>query len=247
MLLTSFRQPPVGTLPVRTLPARTQKEAVLWIGRAQSGKDTHTKAWNENVGHPLFHCGDALDAHSKKERLESITHARNGGQLASTEIALRLAKLFTVKYLGDPVLHFNGIPRNLDQLRIMVPFLQRRGFVCKVIWFVTPEDVCMARPVRPGREAEDTPTTRAKRMKVYKDHTEPMRPVMHNDFGFRPESGNLLEIDNTYRSKDQTANIIIGFLGLNHAVGVRQLFPTAPASTVEPAISSPPSLAFAMA
>ncbi len=204
-------------------PVRLQKHAALWVARPLGGKDTQTDAHRE-LGYPVYHSGDALGKFAAEHRHDAVGTARHNGDLASNDLALRLTKIWVIRNLGSPLIHLNGMPRSTDQLVLLIPFLIQRGFTPMVIWFTTPEEVCLQRPVRPGRELEDTLATRAKRMRTYEEKTAPMLAMMQQDFGIRPENGNLLLLDNTHLTKEQTAARILTFLGVS--LMARNLFPS---------------------
>lgn len=188
-----------------------RKRAVIWIGPPLCGKDTQTERY-ERLGIPVMKMGPLLKAIAQSESADLVKTDISTGKLADDSIAIWEAKKWIMRHITAPVLHLNGVPRTVSQLSI-VKFLIEHGFDPIAVWFATTTETCLARPIRPDRELEDTPQNRKIRIAEYVLKTLPMLPVLP-EFGISTEKGNLVIVDNSKTEKHETGAIIANHLKL---------------------------------
>ena len=213
----------IGTGKNRIIIKRVgnRNRAVIWIGPTLSGKDSQTERF-ERLGFSVLKMGPILKTLARQDPCGAVHTAISQNGLADDPTAIWQTKIWIVSKLGEPMIHLNGMPRTVQQLKI-IDFLKKHGFDPMVIWFDLPIDVCLARPCRLGREIEDTVENRTERLLVYKDKTLPMRDVMKEQFGISKTNGNLLMIDNSNMEKHRTGQVILDFLQL--PITAEHLFP----------------------
>jgi adenylate kinase family enzyme len=190
-----------------------KKLAVLWVSRIHGGKDTHLGP-HENLGYSVFNTGDQLKARARLEPNNKNYDPIRQRQLVKSDLVIWIAKVWILRHKTMPIIHLNGVPRNIEQLHGLHDYIVARGFYPMVVWFTTPEKVCMERPSRPGREEEDAPEKRQRMMDQYRLETEPMLQVMRDRYNINENYGNLILIDNSDKSKTETSSLIFNFLGL---------------------------------
>ncbi|MDE1975055.1 MAG: nucleoside monophosphate kinase [Patescibacteria group bacterium] len=194
-----------------------KKRAFIWVGPINCGKDTQTDAHEELFGVPVFKTGPVLKDMAKRDPNNPTYEPIFKGGLVPDETVIWTAKKWILANTIHRDIHLNGCPRNVKQVGPIISFLIERGYGVYVIWFVTPIPVCLdfnLRPVRPGRELEDTPRNRATRMATYIWETTPAAIEMCDRFGICEENHNMLFVDNSSIRKDETAGLILQFMGL---------------------------------
>ena len=213
----------IGTGENRVVIKRigNHNRAVIWVGPPLAGKDTQTDRFAE-LGIPVLQMGPVLRALAEQEPNGHVHAALSKKEFLDDPTVLWRAKLWVISRLGEPMIHLNGIPRTVPQLEI-IKFLEEHGFDPMVVWFDLPNEVCLNRPCRLGRETEDTSENRVKRLLIYKEKTLPMLNELHERFRITQDNGNLLMIDNSIKEKHETAQEILKFLHL--PITVKHLFP----------------------
>lgn len=190
------------------------KVAVIYVGYPKSGKDTQTEPL-EALGEKVLVTGRHLKSLAKKHPHDERYKPILVGELVNdptTEWATKLWIYEMITMHPDHTrLHLNGVPRRWGQMGV-ITFLIERGYIIKVIWFTTPPSVCDQR-IRAGRFEDENPDIVQNRARVYAEETIPMR-ARFNELGINIENGNLLEIDNTDLTREETAAQIIDFAGL---------------------------------
>lgn len=201
------------------LPPVSQKVAYLYGGPPVVGKDAQTEAC-ERLGIPVLKMGPVLKEIAASEPGGLEDQAIKSGKLASDSLTIWTTKRWILKHNGHQIIKLNGVPRTVPQM-VVIDFLREHGFTPKFIWFTTPLEECLARPVRAGR-IEDLPEKRLERMEVYRRQTMPVFDQFER-YGISEENKNLLTIDNSLIQKHQVAEMIINFFKLPYQVF--QLFP----------------------
>lgn len=200
--------------------SKLPKTAYLYLGPPVVGKDAQTDAFEVNLGIPVFKTGPVLKDIAARNPGGPEDEALKSRDLASDGTAVWAAKRWIYQNKAQRLIKLNGIPRTVGQMKI-INFLRERGFAPRVIWFTTPIEVCINRPLRPDRD-DETPASRARRMEIYLDKTHPIIAELEN-YGISENRGNLLLIDNTHIQKHQVAEKIIQTFQLPFQVS--QVFP----------------------
>ncbi|MBX4209154.1 nucleoside monophosphate kinase [Candidatus Parcubacteria bacterium] len=191
----------------------TYKKAIIGVGRPRCGKKTHLQYLADELKAPYIDMGEFL--RNLKTELEKngkidplLAPLANTGYVDNGTI-MSIFKHWTADKLKSKYLILDGIPRNIEQAKTVLPFLKNNGgFTVHTLWFSTPARACMDRPARDGRE-DDSPEKAAKRMLDFEKMTEPM-------FDLMATRTRLLEVDNTHREIHAVREEIAGFLDIKH-------------------------------
>jgi adenylate kinase family enzyme len=215
----------IGTGENRIIIKRVgnRNRAVIWVGPPLSGIASQTEQF-EKLGFPVLKMGTILKALAEQNPDGDICAAISRNELADDGMTIWQAKRWIVSKLGEPVIHLNGVPRTIPQLEI-IEFMKKHGFDPMVVWFDLPNEVCLARPCRLERKAEDSQEKRMERLLVYKNKTLPMRDLMKSRFGINKSNSNLIMINNSSMEKHETGQVILDFLQL--PITAKHLFPEA--------------------
>ena len=201
-----------------------KKEAVIWGGYNRSGKSTQVEALMK-LGEQVFITGavlkDAATRYPEQEKYKAILRR----ELVDDDLVMHVARRWVFSKIVNvrhSRLHFDGIPRNRGQLQFL-DFLKERKYRIRCIWFTTPMEVCERR-VRPERfEDKDDELVKKSRV-VYINETLPVLDEIKNHW--LSAGDNFLLVDNTDLDKQQSAEQITKFLGLQYSAKV--LFPDQP-------------------
>ncbi len=191
------------------------KTAVIYGGFPLSGKDTQTKPLKK-LGELVFETGPELKRIAKQNPNDPTYAPILKGDLVEDGVTLWVTKLWIMDQIKTHPkhqrIHLNGVPRRKEQFAI-VEWLRERGYHVVFVWFTTPPDVCETR-AREDRFEDNDPDIRANRRRIHENETMPMFQQVLPKHGISEEHGNLLCIDNTHLTREQTAQLIIDFIRL---------------------------------
>lgn len=211
-------------------PAQARRIAFVFLGPVKVGKGTHAKAIAKTCNFPFFETGTEM------KKLGAQTTNNPEYDIVRTATASR--KLVPARYVMEAMRNWlsglprdtnvvlDAIPRNREQRDPFMKLMEELGYRVMIVWFTTPSEACYARPVREGREKEDTdPTLLQNAKEVYEQETLPLLDEFAQ-FGICEAEGNLLKLDNSSLTQRQTAAHLIEFFDLECTP--EDLFPEAP-------------------
>lgn len=195
----------------------TELVAVIVEGYYRSGKGTFVDDCRSS-GQPVFETGLMMRSMSLADPHNPAYEPIRKGHPVSSGLAMNIAKQWLVGLIKNSaqrqIVYFDSIPRLPDQIPF-VDFLKERGYRVKCVWFTTPEHVCDARPARPDRPEDNDPVIRQNRRDFYRNGT--LKVLDHfRSIGMSEATGDLLEIDNTHLTKEETRTRIKQFLAGDH-------------------------------
>lgn len=174
------------------------KEAVIVAGRPFCGKNTHVEHLNEEYGIPLLDMGTALrkmreELKARHETQSAELMALNSARFVGDRMVIDITRRFILENSQSPMIILTGVPRNVEQVRAVLPLLKHTGFIRRTLWFGTSREVCLGRPMRPDRD-DDTHEKRLIRMADFEKLTAPIRRLleMKTDFESVDEYGGTI-------------------------------------------------------
>ena len=145
------------------------------------------------MGTALRHMRSELVARHETEdpRLAGLKSAHFVGDT----LVLSIVRDFISKNAKAPRIFLTGVPRNIPQVKTVLPILKHTGFARHTIWFDTPAQTCYDRPMRPDRGEDDNMEARLTRMTDYRQLTMPIRDLLKTktDFAVVDQHGGTIE------------------------------------------------------
>jgi adenylate kinase family enzyme len=127
---------------------------------------------------------------ARHEQDSSELKALDSARFVGDPMVIDITRRFIIENARAPMIILTGVPRNTEQVKVVLPFLKHTGFARRTLWFDTSREVCLGRPMRPDRD-DDTPEKRLIRMADFEKLTLPIRRLleMKTDFGSVDEHG----------------------------------------------------------
>lgn len=167
---------------------------LVLFGIQGSGKGTQAKRLAAEFGYDIFEAGGELRkiAASGSELGKTVKSYIDQGHLVPHEIIMQVVKEAVGARAKDQKILFDGIPRDLDQMRDFDAVMQEAGrpFRCVQI-LLTPEEATariLGRAKAEGRADDADTAIIERRMKTFTEKTMPV-------IAFYKERGILQEID----------------------------------------------------
>ena len=120
---------------------------LLLFGIQGSGKGTQAKKLAAEFGYTIFEAGGALRAMaaSGTELGNTVKSFVDKGSLVPSEIILDVVRAFILAAPSDQKILFDGIPRDMDQMRGFDMMMKEAGREFRCIHLMLPEDITIQR------------------------------------------------------------------------------------------------------
>ncbi|HVT74961.1 MAG TPA: nucleoside monophosphate kinase, partial [Candidatus Paceibacterota bacterium] len=135
------------------------KKALIAVGRPRCGKKTHLQYLADQLEAPYIDMGAHLRELKTKLRLEGTERPELAPLVSTGYVADEFIMSIFRTWIGQerrlksPFIILDGVPRNIAQARLVLPFLKHNGgFEIHTLWFTTSAKACMERPTRGERD-----------------------------------------------------------------------------------------------
>ena len=181
---------------------------LVLFGIQGSGKGTQAKKLAAEFGYDIFEAGGELRkiAASGSELGQTVKSYIDAGNLVPHEIIMQVVKEAIGKRPAEQKILFDGIPRDLDQMRDFDVIMKEAGREFRVIHLkLDPEEGVkriFGRAKTEGRKDDSDETIIRKRMKTFTEKTVPVLETYIGK-GIVTEIDGMKEVDSVYAEMKQ--------------------------------------------
>jgi len=150
------------------------KKHLLFLGAPGAGKGTQAELLSQNYSYLHLSTGELLRKEIEMKTIlgRKVKDIINSGELVSDELVLQIVRQNLDKNNKGWIL--DGYPRNLSQVKSLNEVLAEINQPLEIVFYLDiPEEVLIKRLLLRGRK-DDTEETILKRVKIYKETTEPL-------------------------------------------------------------------------
>tara|TARA_B100000242_G_scaffold282611_1_gene244042 strand:+ start:118 stop:666 length:549 start_codon:yes stop_codon:yes gene_type:complete len=150
------------------------KKHLLFLGAPGAGKGTQAELLSQNYSYLHLSTGELLRKEIEMKTIlgRKVKDIINSGELVSDELVLQIVRQNLDKNNKGWIL--DGYPRNLSQVKSLNEVLAEINQPLEIVFYLDiPEEVLIKRLLLRGRK-DDTEETIIKRIKIYKETTEPL-------------------------------------------------------------------------
>ena len=150
------------------------KKHLLFLGAPGAGKGTQAELLSQNYSYLHLSTGELLRKEIEMKTIlgRKVKDIINSGELVSDELVLQIVRQNLDKNNKGWIL--DGYPRNLSQVNSLNEVLAEINQPLEIVFYLDiPEEVLIKRLLLRGRK-DDTEETIIKRVKIYKETTEPL-------------------------------------------------------------------------
>ena len=150
------------------------KKHLLFLGAPGAGKGTQAELLSQNYSYLHLSTGELLRKEIEMKTIlgRKVKDIINSGELVSDELVLQIVRQNLDKNNKGWIL--DGYPRNLSQVKSLNEVLAEINQPLEIVFYLDiPEEVLIKRLLLRGRK-DDTEETIIKRVKIYKETTEPL-------------------------------------------------------------------------
>ncbi len=153
---------------------------LVFFGIQGSGKGTQARKLVEDFGYAYFEAGGELRKikDSGTPLGETVKRYIDEGHLVPFTIIMQVVEAFVTSKPPSQQILFDGIPRDLDQMRSFDAIMEKSGRSFRCVQIVLPEDVAFARILgrakAEGRTDDADPEKIRRRMQLFTEKTMPV-------------------------------------------------------------------------
>ena len=150
------------------------KKHLLFLGAPGAGKGTQAELLSQKYSYLHLSTGELLRKEIEMKTIlgRKVKDIINSGELVSDELVLQIVRQNLDKNNKGWIL--DGYPRNLSQVKSLNEVLAEINQPLEIVFYLDiPEEVLIKRLLLRGRK-DDTEETILKRVKIYKETTEPL-------------------------------------------------------------------------